>query len=97
MTFGSHPACGQQSVISNVRADIDDHRAWFQQTGDDAARQRLVIKEVEVFEINRIQLTWNVETIRAAPHRKTLVFKNVACQGLEEPVTMDGREMPLDG
>src|SRR5277367_2250885 len=96
VTFGPDPASGQQSVIPDVRSYIDDNGTWFQQTRNDAARQRLMIEKVEIFEINRVQLTRNVETIRAAPHRKTLVFKNVACQGLEEPVTMDGRKMALD-
>jgi hypothetical protein len=79
--------------VTDVRADIYHDVSGLKKASKDSARQRFVVQEIEVPQIDGLELFWDVETVRATAHGETLLRKQVTSDGPHEPVLVNGEQI----
>jgi hypothetical protein len=88
---------GKESIVANVRSDINNNVAGLQKALEDFASERLVVQEIEVAEVDGLQFLGDVQTIGCAVHGEAIDLEQVGGNGTSQPVFMERRKGAADG
>src|SRR6185437_13578465 len=88
---------GKESVVANVRSDINNNVAGLQNALEDFASERLVVQEIEVAEVDGLQFPGDVQTVGRAVHREAIDLEQIRGNGTSQPVFMERRKGAADG